>query len=168
MKKQYFGKYRGTVTNNCDPEMRGRLMVSVPDVLGPHSGAWAEACTPLAGPGAPMGFYAIPAIGTTVWVEFEQGNADYPIWAGCLWGASAAIPDIAKKGLPSVSPIVIQTAGQHVLALSDIPGPEGGILLKSSTGASIIINDTGIYIQNGKGASLALVGTEVKINEATF
>ena len=28
-------------------------------------------------------------------------------------------------------------------------------MLKSATGATLIVNDTGIYIQNGKGASIA-------------
>jgi hypothetical protein len=48
--------------------------------------------------------------------------------------------------------------------ISDLPGPTGGIMLKSTTGASIIVNDTGIYIQNGKGASIVMVGPSVTVN----
>ena len=37
-------------------------------------------------------------------------------------------------------------------------------MLKSTTGATIIVNDTGIYIQNGKGASIVMAGPTVTIN----
>lgn len=86
--RQYYGKYRGTVLQNVDPEQRGRLMLSVPDVLGPIPSSWAEPCVPLAGPtGPPMGVYLVPPIGAGVWVEFEHGDPDYPIWVGCRWGS---------------------------------------------------------------------------------
>jgi len=48
MNQKYFGKYRGTVLNNVDPELRGRLMLNVPDVLGVIPSSWAEPCVPLA------------------------------------------------------------------------------------------------------------------------
>jgi len=37
-------------------------------------------------------------------------------------------------------------------------------MLKSTTGATIIVNDTGIYIQNGKGAMITLIGPATTIN----
>ena len=71
--KKFFGKYRGTVLMNIDPEQRGRLLCLVPDVLGVVPSTWAEACTPLAGPtGPPMGAYLVPPIGAGVWVEFTR------------------------------------------------------------------------------------------------
>lgn len=165
----YFGKYRATVINNIDPEMRGRLQVMVPDVLGMVPTTWAEACTPLAGPtGPPMGFYIVPPIGAGVWVEFEAGNPDYPIWVGCRWGTASDIPPLSKKGLPLSPPIVFQTIGQYSVVINDMPDPTGGIMLKSPTGASIIVNDTGIYIQNGKGASLTMIGPTVSINNGAL
>lgn len=166
---RYYGKYRGTVINNLDPEQRGRLMIMVPDVLGLIPSTWAEPCVPLAGPtGPPMGVYLVPPIGAGVWVEFEQGNPDYPIWAGCRWGSAADIPPLARAGLPISPNIVLQTAGQNTLVISDLPGPTGGIMLKSTTGATLIVNDTGIYIQNGKGASLIMTGPTVTINNGAL
>src|SRR5680860_376310 len=163
--KKFLGKFRGTVVNNIDPELRGRLILMVPDVLGLVPSTWAEACTPLAGPtGPPMGVYMVPPIGAGVWVEFEHGDADYPIWVGCRWGASSDVPTLAHAGLPVSPNIVMQTTAQNALVISDLPGPTGGIMLKSTTGASIIVNDTGIYIQNGKGAMITLVGPAVTIN----
>lgn len=166
---QFFGKYRGTVINNIDPELRGRLLLMVPDVLNLIPSSWAEPCVPLAGPtGPPMGVYLVPPIGAGVWVEFEHGDPDYPIWVGCRWGASSDVPTLAHAGLPVSPNIVMQTVGQNTLVISDLPGPTGGIMLKSMTGASIIVNDTGIYIQNGKGASITLVGPAVTINNGAL
>jgi uncharacterized protein involved in type VI secretion and phage assembly len=166
---QYFGKYRATVLNNIDPEMRGRLMLNIPDVLNLIPSTWAEACIPLAGPtGPPMGIYVVPPIGAGVWVEFENGDPDYPIWVGCRWGSSSDIPPLANAGLPVSPNIVIQSLGQNTIVVSDLPGPTGGIMMKSLTGASIIVNDTGIYIQNGKGASLTMVGPTVTVNNGAL
>lgn len=167
--KKFIGKFRGTVVNNIDPELRGRLLLMVPDVLGLVPSTWAEPCTPLAGPtGPPMGVYMVPPIGAGVWVEFEHGDANYPIWVGCRWGTASDVPTLAHAGLPVSPNIVLQTAGQNTVMISDLPGPTGGIMLKSTTGASIIVNDTGIYIQNGKGAMITLVGPAVTINNGAL
>jgi uncharacterized protein involved in type VI secretion and phage assembly len=163
--RRFLGKFRGTVVQNVDPLLRGRLLVIVPDVLGPTPSSWAEPCVPLAGPtGPPMGVYLVPPIGAGVWVEFEQGDADKPIWVGCRWGTPSDVPTLAHAGLPVSPNIVLQTLGQNALVVSDLPGPTGGIMLKSATGATLIVNDTGIYIQNGKGASIVMTGPTVNIN----
>jgi hypothetical protein len=167
--ERYFGKYRGTVFNNVDPELRGRIMVMVPDVLGMVPSTWCEACVPLSGPsGPPMGAYFVPPIGAGVWVEFEQGDPNYPIFAGCRYGMASDVPTLAHAGLPVSPNIVLQTAGQNAVVVSDLPGPTGGIMLKSATGATLIVNDTGIYIQNGKGAMLTMVGPTVTINNGAL
>ena len=162
--KRFYGKYRATVVMNIDPELRGRLMCMVPDVLGPAPSSWCEACAPLAGPtGAPMGAYMVPPIGAGVWVEFEQGDPGRPIWTGCRFG-KGDVPPLAFAGLPISPNIVLQTAGQNTLMIRDLPGPTGGIMLKSTTGATLIVNDTGIYIQNGKGAMITLIGPAIDMN----
>ena len=97
-------------------------------------------------------------------MEFEQGNSDYPIWSGCFWGSAAEVPSLALAAPPGVQPIVLQTVGQNTLMISDVPGPTGGILLKSTTGAMIAINATGITISNGQGATITLTGPSVAVN----
>ena len=166
MADKFYGKYRGMVLNNIDPMLIGRLMVQVPDVLGLGISSWAMPCVPVAGP--QMGIYVVPLISSGVWVEFEGGDPDYPIWSGCFWGSTAEVPPLAFAGLPVSPNIVIQTAGQSTIVVSDLPGPTGGIMLKSLTGASIIVNDTGIYIQNGKGASIIMAGPSVTINNGAL
>jgi len=164
--KKYYGKYRGMVINNVDPLQTGRVLVQVPDVLGLTTSSWAMPCVPFTG--KQTGMWVLPQIGTGVWVEFEQGDPDYPIWTGCWWGSAADPPALALAAAPGLPNVVIQTTSQNSLVISDVPGPTGGIMLKSPTGASIIVNDTGIYIQNGKGASLVLVGPSVDINNGAL
>lgn len=168
---RFFGKYRATVLNNVDPLMRGRLTLNVPDVLGSIPSTWAEACTPLAGPTGPaMGAHFIPAIGAAVWAEFEHGDPGYPIWSGCRWGASSEIPSVARAGLPADPNIVLQSLLQHAIVISDLPPSpaSGGIILQSASKAMIVVNDSGIYITNGKGASITLVGPSVTINNGAL
>jgi uncharacterized protein involved in type VI secretion and phage assembly len=159
---RFLGKFRGMVLNNIDPMQIGRLQVQVPDVTGLAPATWAMPCAPVAG--IQSGMFALPAIGSGVWVEFEQGNIDFPIWVGCFWGSAAEVPALARLTPPGVASITLQTTLQNGLTVSDLPGPSGGIMLKSATGATLIVNDTGIYIQNGKGASLVMTGPTVTIN----
>lgn len=163
---KFFGKYRGMVLNNIDPMQMGRLMVQVPDVTSLAPGTWAMPCVPIAG--IQNGMVALPIIGSGVWVEFEQGDPDHPIWVGCFWGSAAEIPALSRLTPPALPAITLQTPLQNGLTISDVPGPLGGIMLKSTTGASLIVNDTGIYIQNGKGASIVMVGPSVTINNGAL
>jgi hypothetical protein len=163
---KYYGKYRGTVVNNLDPEQRGRIQALVPDVLGVTPSSWAMPCTPMAG--KEQGFFMVPQIGAGVWMEFEQGDPDYPIWVGGFWGVVAEVPKLAlaPPPLPSGQNVVLQTTLQNSLILSDsAPTPvSGGIVLKSTAGAMIVVNDSGIYISNGKGATITLIGTAIDFN----
>lgn len=167
----FIGKYRATVLQNIDPEQRGRLQLTIPDVLGVVPSTWAEACVPLAGPtGPPMGVYMVPPIGAGVWVEFERGDPNYPVWVGCRWGGQSDIPLLAKAGIPASPNIVMQTLGQHLVMVSDAPPTPatGGVVLKSATNAMVVVNDSGIYIDNGKGASIKLVGPNVTVNNGAL
>ena len=163
---KYFGKYRGTVVNNADPMQIGRIQAIVPDVSNVLPTSWAMPCVPVAG--LQMGEFTVPPIGSGVWMEFEQGNPDFPIWTGCFWGMAGEVPSAARLVPPGVAGITFQTTLQNSIQVSDLPGPSGGIVLKSTTGAFVIVNDTGIYIQNGKGASLALVGPTVTVNQGAL
>ncbi|QHN04119.1 baseplate assembly protein [Granulicella sp. WH15] len=163
---KFFGKYRGTVINNVDPMQMCRIQAMVPDVSNYIPTSFAMPCLPLAG--MQMGHFVLPQIGAGVWIEFEQGDPDYPIWTGCFWGSAAEVPALALAGNPASPNIVLQSSLQNAVIVSDLPGPTGGIMLKSTTGASIIVNDTGIYIQNGKGASIVMVGPSVTVNQGAL
>lgn len=159
---KFYGKYRGMVLNNVDPLQTGRLQVQVPDVAGLIPTTWAMPCAPVAG--IQNGMFSLPIIGSGVWVEFEQGDPEFPIWVGCFWGSAAEVPALALLTPPAIPAITFQTPLQNGVTISDMPGPTGGIVIKTTAGASLIINDTGIYMQNGKGAMLNMVGPTVDIN----
>jgi hypothetical protein len=163
---KYYGKFRGTVVNNVDPLQLGRIQAMVPDVSALLPTSWAMPCLPIAG--KQMGTYFVPQVGAGVWIEFEQGNPDYPIWAGGFWGLAAEVPALALAGVPGDPNMVVQSTLQNTIVVSDLPGPTGGIMLKSTTGATLIVNDTGIYIQNGKGASITLIGPVVTVNNGAL
>lgn len=164
--QRFYGKYRATVINNVDPMQIGRIQVIVPDVSTVLPTSWALPCFPTGG--IQMGVLSVPLIGAGVWVEFEQGDPDYPIWVGCYYGEAAEVPILSHLAPPGVPAITLQTALQNGIIISDVPGPTGGIMLKSALGATLIVNDTGIYIQNGKGAMITLIGPTVVVNEGAL
>jgi hypothetical protein len=168
--QKFYGKYRGTVVNNVDPEQRGRIQAIVPAVSNVVPTSWAMPCVPMAG--KQQGAFMVPQMGAGVWIEFEGGDPDKPIWVGGFWGIAAEVPPLAllPPPIPPGQNIVLQTTLQNTLLLSDsTPSPlTGGIILKSPTGAMIVVNDTGIYIQNGKGASIVMAGPTVTINNGAL
>src|SRR5919204_6862463 len=91
--QRFYGKYRGTVVNNVDPLQIGRIQAIVPDVSNVVPTSWAMPCLP--GAGINTGFYTVPQIGSGVWIEFESGDPDRPIWVGGLWGAAGEGPVLA-------------------------------------------------------------------------
>lgn len=169
-RRSHYGKYRGTVINNIDPEQRGRIMAEVPDVLGVLPSSWALPCVPFAG--KQQGFFAVPQIGAAVWIEFEQGDPNYPIWTGGFWGAFAEVPVTAlvPPPIPPGQTVAIQTTLGNLLMVSDAPPTPftGGIVLRSAGGASITVNESGIYISNGQGATLFMVGNMVTVNNGAL
>ena len=164
--QRYYGKYRGVVVDNVDPLQIGRIRAQVPAVLGEMISLWAMPCVPAAGVKA--GCFIVPSVGSQVWIEFEQGNPDAPVWAGGFWSAAGDVPVVATSppAIPPGQNIVMQTTGQNALMISDAaPTPVGGgIILKATGGALIVVNDSGIFITNGQGATITLVGPTVSVN----
>ena len=175
--KKFYGKYRGTVMNNIDPMQMGRIQAIVPDVLGPIPTSFAMLCFPITG--KQMGTFMLPQIGSGVWIEFEQGNPDYPIWTGGYWGLAAELPLAALAGNPAAPSLVFQSTLQNGIIISDLPPTPpppvmppvpttGGIILRSTTGASIVVNDAGIFISNGKGAIISMMGPTILVNNGAL
>jgi hypothetical protein len=161
--KRYFGKYRGNVLNNIDPMNRARITAQVAAVSSLLPSTWCDPCVPLAG--IQMGAYFVPQIGAGVWIEFEQGDPARPIWTGCFWGSAIEVPTLALAGVPASPSIVLQTAGQNTLMISDVPGAVGGMLLKSGT-VTVSISDTGITMLN-EGAMISMIAGVVTITNGS-
>jgi hypothetical protein len=147
--RRYYGKYRGSVKINVDPLRMGRIMVTVPDVYGPNVSTWAVPCLPAGGMVA--GMYVAPPINAGVWVEFEQGDPDFPIWVGCWWGMTAETPMQSKTTVPGVAVITLETAGGKSIVLSDTPVgallPQGGVLISAGPQSYVAVSPTGVDVQ---------------------
>jgi uncharacterized protein involved in type VI secretion and phage assembly len=163
--RRYYGKYRGTVISNVDVQNQGRILAQVAGVSNVVPSTWALPCLPFAGTLA--GFLVLPAIGSAVWIEFEGGDVRKPIWTGGFW-AESQIPPLALAAPPAQQQLTIQTTLGNTLLVSDVPGPTGGILLKTAAGAFISISDTGIIINNGQGATIAMTGPVVTVNQGAM
>ena len=161
--KTYFGKYRGKVSNNVDPLQLGRMQVEVPDVLGDGRLSWAMPCVPFAGPG--VGFFALPPVDANVWVEFERGDPDYPIWTGCFWGPG-------ELPVKPATPFVVALKTKSVtLNLVDVPGG-GGFTLEVKPPAvaaplKLAFTSAGIELRNGKN-SIKLSVASVNVNDGAL
>lgn len=151
---QFFGKYRGKVESNLDPLFSGRLQVSVPAVLGTVGLSWAMPCVPYAGPG--VGFFFIPPNGANVWVEFEGGDADYPIWTGCFWGAAEA----PQPAIPAMK--VLKTDAFTLTVNEVVPGATLASI-ELANGAKLAFDPTGITLSTPAGI-VALSGTQITLN----
>lgn len=150
---RYFGKYRGRVVDNEDPLKRGSLQVLVPAVLGDKP-LWALPCSPYAGP--QLGFFALPPVGASVWIEFEAGQPGYPIWVGGFWqdgeiDSADAVPDVAFLRTPGAT-IRIEAAGTLTIET------EGGARI-TMTATEIKLEAASIkHEANGGATSLSASG----------
>jgi uncharacterized protein involved in type VI secretion and phage assembly len=160
---RFYGKYRGIVTDNKDPLMIGRVRAQVPDVMGEDETGWAMPCAPFGG--SQTGFFAIPTVDAGVWIEFEHGDPDYPIWVGCWWGSVSDIPTDLLS--PPYQKTLIQTEGGNQIVLDDTPGI-GGITLKTSNGQKVVLSALGIEIDDGMGGKVKLTGPQVSINDGAM
>jgi len=129
----YYGKYRGIVTNVDDPDNQCRIRATVPAVLGEHRCGWAMPAVPFAGDG--HGVVMLPKVGSGVWIEFEAGRLDNPIWSGAWWGC-----------------------GQR----PDPQGPKVRVIV-SENGHKVILDDKSdeVRIVHGSGPVMKLTGTEI-------
>ena len=134
---RYYGLYRGTVSSNTDPMMLGRLQVGVSGISDAISQSWANPCVVFAA--SDKGLFALPPVGANVWVMFENGELDSPVWMGGFWDQSAR---------PPASP------AQETMKVFKTDG----LTVKLSLGPA------GITIDGGKGAKIELQGIKVSIN----
>lgn len=160
MPRRFFGKYRGKVTSNIDPFQIGRVQVNVPAIFGEDRLAWAMPCTPYAGAG--VGFFTLPPVNANVWVEFEGGDPDYPIWSGCFWGINenpaqpTAIPQIKLFKTESTTITINDTPGAGSLTV-EINPPAVALPLKA------VFNSEGIEINNNNITTVKLKPDQIEL-----
>jgi hypothetical protein len=69
-----YGVARAVVVDSTDPEAARRLSVTIPDQGG--DSLWATPSPAVGG--------EVPSVGATVWVQFEGGSRDRPVWVGLI------------------------------------------------------------------------------------
>lgn len=151
-----YGKYRGTVTDNVDPLGGNRIEASVPAVLG-RTTHWAMPCVPYAGPD--IGFHALPPVGASVWIEFEGGDRDRPIWSGCFW-SDGELPDDANA-----ETVLLRTPGATI-RIED----GGTVEIETTGGTKLVITGTEITLEapsikqsaNGGATELSAAGFDAQ------
>ena len=113
--------------------------MSVPAVTGEGTLNWAMPSCPT--PGNGVGFFR-PAEGANVWVEYEGGDPDYPIWSGCFWGWARR----RRCRRPSPQMKVLKTEDDHGDAQR--PARRGGITIETNAGMKRRLTATGLEITN--------------------
>ncbi len=158
VESRYYGKYRGLVTDNADPDNLGRIKAKAPALLGDEELGWALPAFAYGGL-SEQGFFAVPDVGAGVWIEFEGGDLSYPIWSG-TWYSSGAIPESA-----SPSKKVLKTASGHKIVFDD----DGNSLeITDSNGNSIKMDSAGIEIADSNGHTIKLTSSSISINDGAL
>ena len=162
LEHRFLGKFRAEVVSNLDSEARGRLEVIVPNVMGDQP-IWALPCVAYAGDGE--GLFALPPVGAKVWVEFEGGDTNFPIWTGCFWAPgeiAAADADPAIKFLRTAAATfrIDDTAG--TVEIETLDGA------KLSIGAGEIRIEAAQITLDANGGSLKLTPAGLDVMNGAF
>jgi hypothetical protein len=170
---RFFGKYRGRVSDNDDPLKVGRVRVKVSDVFGDHDSGWALPSFPLAASG--LGLFMVPPVDAWVWVEFEYGNPEKPIWTGCFFPDDpAAVASSVAQLLPLVGvdkdKIALKTAEWLVtiesskVVIASLQGPVPRTRLEVTANDIKLTNEQAPNVPSPPSATIEMSGPSVKIN----
>lgn len=179
IERRFYGKYRGFVVDNADPKKLGRLKLKVPSLLGEDVvTGWALPCVPYGGAAAPgHGFLFIPEVNAGVWLEFEEGDLEFPIWTGTFWSEPAGNSELPRpndaqgneQSEPQDPPTckIIKTKAGHTIQFEDADGHEN-VIIKEKHGHVICLDEHGITVTDGvtSGNSIKLTDNGINIKSA--
>ncbi|MFG2937619.1 phage baseplate assembly protein V [Streptomyces sp. NPDC048282] len=176
VERRYYGKYRGVVRDNEDPSRLGRLKVSVPSVLGPDVvTGWATPCAPFGG-AAGQGFLFVPSVDAGVWVEFEEGDLEFPVWVGTYWTAPDAVSQVPRpqeddgtersevQNPPTRK--IIKTLKGHTVQFEDGDGAESILVREGGKGHLITLTSDGIRITDATGNTVEMTDSAMTLHAA--
>lgn len=152
---RYYGKYRGQVTDNSDPNNLGRVKAKVPRVLGDEETGWALPAF-IFGGASEQGLFAVPDVGAGVWIEFEGGDLSYPIWSG-TWFTTGDIPESAQPGKK-----VFKTKSGHKLVLDD---DAGSLEITDSNGNTVTMDSSTVKMAAGNAVKVVIDAPQIELVE---
>jgi uncharacterized protein involved in type VI secretion and phage assembly len=173
---RYVGKYRGLVVDNADPEHLARVKVTVPSLFGPDVvTGWALPCVPVGGmPG--QGWLAVPQVGAGVWVEFEEGDLEFPVVTGTFWsapdGTSEVPPAIDADGADGEiadppTRTILTTSKGHTIQLEDADDGELIHIREATHEHTILLDADGIRITDGNGNHITMTADLFTVHSET-
>ncbi len=159
VERRFYGKYRGFVVQSDDPEKLGRLKITVPSVLGKEVvTGWAWPCTPYGG-SAGIGLLCVPEKDAGVWIEFEEGDPEFPIWVGTFWskpGGETELPKPNKADGEEQDAVqdeptckIFKTKKGHTIQMEDADGDEMITIVEGSHKHVVLLDKDGIKITDG-------------------
>lgn len=149
VESKFYGKYPGVVTDVDDPNEVGRVRAKVPEVLGEDiESGWATPSAPVGG-GRNRGFFVLPDVGDTIWIEFQAGDISRPIWSGTFWGNPSSGNGQDDLGTPG---------GSEAPEGADAPAGSGQNVWRTSAGHLISMDDEGGVVVLAEAA-----GAEIRI-----
>ncbi|MEO8258890.1 MAG: phage baseplate assembly protein V [Acidobacteriota bacterium] len=168
VERRFYGKYRGFVVRNEDPRYLGRVTLRVPSVLGPDVvTGWAMPCVPYGGQKNQGSLY-VPEVGAGVWVEFEEGDLEFPIWVGTFWSAPGGISEIPAlndadgrqrpNDQPQPTRRIIKTGKGHTIQFEDADGQEMIVIVEATHKHVVTLDRDGIQITDGVNGSRIVLG----------
>ena len=90
------------------------------------------------------GFLFVPDASAGVWVEFEEGDLEFPIWVGTYWsqpGDESQLPKPQRRRRYRAGKVqdpptrkIIKTLKGHTIQFEDADGEEAILVARAATG----------------------------------
>jgi phage protein D len=129
----------GIVTNNQDPNGKGRVKVKFPWLAEGTESHWARIASPMAGKNRGMVF--LPEVNDEVLLAFEHGDLNRPYVLGALWNGMDQPPEGNKDGKNNIRKICSRS-GHEIIFNDDSTARKEKIEVHTKAGHKILLDDS--------------------------
>lgn len=157
---KFSGVVVALVTDNKDPEERGRIKIKFPWIGEKAGTAWARLATLMSGNDRGIVFY--PEVDDEVLVAFEQGNVNYPYIIGALWNGKDKPPEKNSDGKNNIK--MIKTRSGHTIKIDDTENKGKIEIVDQSNENKIIIDSSKKKISIECGGDIELSASKGKVS----
>lgn len=146
---RFYGKYPAIVVDVEDPNKVGRIKVDAPSIFPESQPQWARPCFA-------SGHFFVPPVGAKVWIEFEAGDIEFPLWVG-TWYVPDDVPPEADTD--AATSRVIHTPSGHAVEFSDAENEEK-IVIRHKLDSYVSVDETGSVILANQNGSLVYLNAD--------